>query len=103
MRVTLPGQGPFAKCGELYGYDYGAVGVLGVSDRDEDHLMVRRDQLNPDWRSVLLNMREGDTVRAWIKSKDTNRFREYEVFLARVDRLDIHGRAQPEQHSHLCP
>jgi hypothetical protein len=64
--------------------------------------MLRRDQLDPDWRALLLNMREGDKVRAWIRLRDVNRFREYEVFLARVDRLDAHGLAQPQEHEHLC-
>jgi hypothetical protein len=101
-RLVLHGQGPLATCGELYGYNASVVGIFGVSDKDEDHVMLRRDQLDPDWRALILSMREGDRARAWIKVRPGNGFREYDVFLARVDRLDQQGRAQPQEHEHLC-
>jgi hypothetical protein len=102
MQVMARGKGPPAKCGELYGYNANVVGLLGVSDNGEDHRMLRRDELNSDWRTLILSMREGDKVRAWMRLGSGNRFREYDVFLARVDRLDSHGLAQPQEHDHLC-
>jgi hypothetical protein len=102
MRPIKRGDGPFARCGQLYGFDAHEIGIISKSDSTEDHLMLRRDQLGPDWQALMLSMREGDSVRAWLNVRGTDKFQEYEVYLARVDRLDATGRGMPEIHDSIC-
>jgi hypothetical protein len=101
--VLEKGKGLSGNCGELYGYDSTEIGRSWFrrSAHGEDHAMLKRSELSPEWRTVLMSMREGDSVRAWIK-QSTGAFRVYEIRLARVDRLDATGVALVDQHDLPC-
>ena len=78
-------------------------GQFEVRGRDNRTIIVSLQYNAPRTVSDRFDrLREGDTVRAWLRMRGDDRFEEYEVTLARVDRLDAEGRGMPEQHDHLC-
>lgn len=89
-------SGTAATDGELYG-----INSTLLSHREpgcaypceERDLLPRWELQDPQWRELILSMKEGETRRVWILEKPEQEPRVYDVTLASVDRLDSEGRA----------